>query len=473
MGSAETAYLFRHTMLRDTAYELQLPTVRARLHTIVLQIFERMYGGAPPAAVFKLGEDLEAEPHPLDPLAAELAEHALRGQGLTTNLHEMRLMQEHYLLRAVWSAERHYYNAEALALWLSLSQVARMDHDNAREAAYLCHASVAAILAGRPELGVQLAEQATATAGPDAEPKLRGAVLGRLGRAQRELGKPELSLATMRQADGLLTSAGEHRLALGVRVSIAIVLREIGRIDESESLNDSIAESARELGALKLLGNAIGNQVGVYLQSGRSQMALEAATQALAIHRQIANRRSEGITLGNLASLQRAAGAFEQAEQTFAEALAINREVGDKQSEGRALSNLGNLHVALGRLDLAEPCFKQSIGILRELGIRRDHAVALGNYATLLTQMGRLADAEIAFLEALPLHRQVGNTRHEGAHLMDYAGCLVASARHQEAAKAWNEGARLVRQVGDMTLLAEKTAEMQATCAKAGVTPFK
>ncbi|MCB9896319.1 MAG: tetratricopeptide repeat protein [Planctomycetes bacterium] len=470
---AERAYLFRHTVLRDTAYELQLPTVRARLHALVVDSFEALNGGPPPPVSFKLGEDLEAEAHPLDPLAAELAEHALKGQVLTSNLRELRRRQEHYLLRAVWNAERSYDNAAALELWSRLADIGRLDRDASREAAYLGHASAAAVLAGNPNLAEQLARRAIDAAGADASVLLRGVLIGRLGRAERELGRPVDSIANMRESVALLVEAGAHKLALGVEMSIAIALREIGETGEAEAINDKIASAARKAGAMRLVGNAIGNQVGVYVQTGRAQRALEAAQESLVIHRQIGNRRSEGITLGNLASLQRAAGDYEEAEKSFALALEINREVGDRNSEGRALANLGNLHVARNRPEQAESCFRQSIAILRELGIRRDEAVALGNYATFLTHIGRLSEAESAFLRALDLHRAVGNKRHEGAHRMDFAACLLATGRQPEAAAAWRQGANQIRELGDPDLFAEKAGEMRAFCEKAGVEPFE
>ena len=57
--SGESLYLFRHALLREAAYELYPPSVRAKLHRLVVEI-----------ATF-LFEDSQ-----LSPLAAELADHA-------------------------------------------------------------------------------------------------------------------------------------------------------------------------------------------------------------------------------------------------------------------------------------------------------------------------------------------------------------------------------------------------------------
>ena len=45
---AEEAYLFRHALLRDAAYQLQLPGDRERLHLLAFELIEALAGGPPP-----------------------------------------------------------------------------------------------------------------------------------------------------------------------------------------------------------------------------------------------------------------------------------------------------------------------------------------------------------------------------------------------------------------------------------------
>jgi hypothetical protein len=47
--SAESTYFFRHALLRDAAYQLQLPGDRASLHALALEAMEGLSGGPPPA----------------------------------------------------------------------------------------------------------------------------------------------------------------------------------------------------------------------------------------------------------------------------------------------------------------------------------------------------------------------------------------------------------------------------------------
>ena len=43
--SAEDAYLFRHAIIRDAAYQLQLPSQRARLHGLAVECLEAWLDG--------------------------------------------------------------------------------------------------------------------------------------------------------------------------------------------------------------------------------------------------------------------------------------------------------------------------------------------------------------------------------------------------------------------------------------------
>ncbi|MCC6739532.1 MAG: hypothetical protein IT452_10850 [Planctomycetia bacterium] len=111
MTSAEAHYLFRHAMLRDAAYQLQLPSDRCRLHACALEALESVLGGPPPDA--PAGERITSEspPHPTDPFARELGEHArLAG----TRFREKLLV---YLRRAAAFAVRVWRSDEAERLY--------------------------------------------------------------------------------------------------------------------------------------------------------------------------------------------------------------------------------------------------------------------------------------------------------------------------------------------------------------------
>ena len=68
---AERAYLFRHALMREAAYQLQLPGDRARLHELAADALEALYG-----APAECGVDLESfTPTAADPFPDETCTH--------------------------------------------------------------------------------------------------------------------------------------------------------------------------------------------------------------------------------------------------------------------------------------------------------------------------------------------------------------------------------------------------------------
>ncbi|MBZ0135496.1 MAG: hypothetical protein K8I27_03855 [Planctomycetes bacterium] len=75
--SAETAYLFRHALLRDAAYEMQLPSDRAKLHELAFYLIEEAFGGrAPEPPPLDAANPGKFTQHETDAVALELAHHA-------------------------------------------------------------------------------------------------------------------------------------------------------------------------------------------------------------------------------------------------------------------------------------------------------------------------------------------------------------------------------------------------------------
>ncbi|KAF0241901.1 MAG: hypothetical protein FD180_4191, partial [Planctomycetota bacterium] len=115
---AEIAYLFRHALLRDAAYQLQLPGDRAQLHRMAFAALERVFGGRPPqpgAATARLSKGFE--PHGSDAFALELSGHAGIAAEKRAGSVDLREARKLYLRRAAEHAERQVRHAEAVELW--------------------------------------------------------------------------------------------------------------------------------------------------------------------------------------------------------------------------------------------------------------------------------------------------------------------------------------------------------------------
>ena len=89
---------------------------------------------------------------------------------------------------------------------------------------------------------------------------------------------------------------------------------------------------------------------------------------ALAVAREVGNRRLEGNTLCNLGLLHQVQGRFGEALDQLEAALAVARDMGNAHLECVVLCNLGMVYDSLARFDEARDHFEAALAIARAMG---------------------------------------------------------------------------------------------------------
>lgn len=365
--SAELAYLFRHALLRDAAYDLQPPTERSRLHALALDVIEQLFAG-------REGE--------LDAMALELARHAeLAG----------RADREcHWLERAAAHAHGLWRGAEAAELFQRLAKHPAADAQ-ARSRA-LRGAGKSLLDTGRLQPALELLRSAAEEA-PDAEAELDA--LRPLAYAYRNLGRHDDSLAVSRRNAELASERGDLDLALALD-SVATALVGLERNAEALPIAHDAIRHAQACGVPRVLGGLTAN-LGVLLgRMGEDAQAATTLREALAILETTGDRRALAATRRNLADRMRAMGDHQGAIRECEGALAEMRALGDRRGEGMALMTLGGAWKDAGRTMEGLRALEQAAGLLLESGDQRAAAIALANAAS-----GCLDAAEYARCEQL------------------------------------------------------------------------
>jgi tetratricopeptide (TPR) repeat protein len=90
---------------------------------------------------------------------------------------------------------------------------------------------------------------------------------------------------------------------------------------------------------------------------GQYRKALEFYQQALAIRREVSDKKGEGVTLNNMGIVYFYWGQYAKALEFYQQALVIRREVSDKNGEARTLNNMGIVYDQPGTVP-------QSLGVL-------------------------------------------------------------------------------------------------------------
>jgi tetratricopeptide (TPR) repeat protein len=135
--------------------------------------------------------------------------------------------------------------------------------------------------------------------------------------------------------------------------------------------------------------------------------AMRYLTEALALHRQIGDRRNEADTLRVLAAAHRDAGQPDSALDPAEAALLLARETNDCRFEVSASSTLATIHARLGHHDRAHGHHRSALALAREIGDRQLEAQALIDLADSGAHLGERDEALVHAHNALDIARKI------------------------------------------------------------------
>ena len=249
------------------------------------------------------------------------------------------------------------------------------------------------------------------------QPGVRAELLHASGAIRRVLGDVRLAEEQLAEALELRREllAEDHPDAIATLIELALVRRNLGRLDDAERLALRAVELARGLVEEKgAVGNgaephpsllsALNALVGVRCWQERYQAAEGPAQEALDLARRSSAPEQEMLTLEHLALIRGAAGDFREAAALYRRALAMRRErYGEQHPILKAtLNNLGlNLRRA-GELTAAERVYLELLELQRaHFGDDYENPTLFNNLAGLYLAHGDWAAAETWYGNAL------------------------------------------------------------------------
>lgn len=446
---AEDAYLFRHALLRDAAYEMQPVSVRAQGHAQAANIIADVTSSAPDAS------------------ATEIVDH-LRLARVHFDAPSLLEMQLKFSVMAAKYARKTYRNSEAIDLWLETAELV----GGRERSRALANAGDVASDAGLTLRAADIFRAALALSESAQDQLVEADVLVGLANTYRTSGRPDEAEALYRRARTTYAGVGGPVQLGKLSTNLANLYLDTGRVDEAEreflnSLklfrrsNDAVQEARAliSLGTLALETGQLGSAKDYYLR---------ASDQA----KQLGDVRGEGVALSGLATYYISAREFEAAIEALDSGAHCARVAGDRIGEGIMQGNRAVLLTSQDRFDEALECHELALSIHRETNNRRSEGISLGNVGVLHLRTGRLREARHQLEAALKVHREIRNVAGEGSHLCFFAMLELEEGNVAEAERKWTRGAYLLAKQRNSRELLDQADDMRIACAKAGIEPF-
>jgi len=410
----ELAYLFKHILTQEVAYETLPFATRAMLHDRIGQYVERTYAGA------------------LDQYLDLLAFHFDRSENLPK--------RREYLLRAGEAAQVAYANAAAVSYY---ERALPLLEDGERCAVLLKLGQVLETSGcwGEAE---ERAREALALAGSIGDRPAQAQAMVAAGELRRRQGDYALAQERYAEAQVLAATAGDRATLAKALICAGTLAAQQGDFAAAQERYRESLALRRQLNDLPNASNVLNNMSIVASFQGDLATARALQEESLAIRRAMGNPWLIANSLNNLGMVATDQGEYELAGASLEEALQLHRQIGDPSALATALHTLANLWRTQGDHERALALYRESLEINRRLGDR-------WMLVQLLEDVGALLALRAEFAEALRLAGAAAAARVAmGAPLppaeqarLEAALAPARAAAGAEAEAIWNVGAGL------------------------------
>ncbi|MFK7935128.1 MAG: tetratricopeptide repeat protein [Saprospiraceae bacterium] len=192
-------------------------------------------------------------------------------------------------------------------------------------------------------------------------------------------------------------------------VNMGIVYFEKGDYDNALNCQEQGFELSEELGNKQLIAIALGCIGSIYERKGDYSKAMELFEKDLELCEQLGDKQGTAITLGLIGELWNYLGEFDRAVAYLQKNLMISRELNYRKGTAKALNTLGDVYYYLQHFDRSVKFYNEAIELSRAIGQHLVLGMSLVEKGKALLKMKNYVAAEHANDEALEFAEELGN----------------------------------------------------------------
>ncbi|MCS6930495.1 MAG: tetratricopeptide repeat protein [Saprospiraceae bacterium] len=463
----ELRYIFRHSLLREAAYDMQLRTRLRELHQLIAEAIEQLYPHSEERYVdlafhYEQAENEEKTAYYLEKAARYAQRNFQNRQAIQYYGKLLRYLSDkpekaekclklhlrkgavHELIGQWQEAEEEYRTALNLAKRLQntnflghshrrLGQllVLRGNYEGAKK-----HLDVAIHCFEITKNEVGLAE-----------------TYGNLGNYFFRQGNYTSAQSWFAKAIEINRSLQRDSENASIVATLGLIYMNQGHYDEGIRWLEEQLDTAQrneDKQAQTILYTNLGI---VYLEKGSLDSALLCLEKGLALAEELGNKLFATICIGSIGSVWEKKGDFDKAMELFQRDLALCLELGDKQGLAIANGLIGDLLSLMGDFNRSIEYSEKALALSRELNYKKGIAKALNTLADNWYHKGDLARALSYYTEAIEQARSMGNRLILGHSLLEKGAAELRAGNLPAARLLLEEGREIALTLGNSELI--------------------
>jgi adenylate cyclase len=337
-------YIFRHTMMRDAAYDMQLQTRLQSLHALAAGVMEQIYAG-------------ELAPH-----YADLAYHYGKANDRVQAFRYARVAGEYAVARfANQEAIQHFLQALQNALYLPLEQT-YAERQN-------IHAALGELLVttGQYEAAQEHLTHSLALAQDRDDRDGQARVYRWLAHLFELRSEYRLALDWVQRGVAVLTGR-DTTTAAELALVAGMIYTRLGEYEEALSQCEIALNIARQHNELATLARAYNLLGHIARLRGQTSTAIEHFQHAYELHEQTGNLHDQATMHNQIANAYFDLSQWREADARYREARLIFERIGDIYLCAVADNNLGEIALYQGRLDEARNFYQRAVDAMHQIG---------------------------------------------------------------------------------------------------------
>ena len=467
----ELRYIFRHSLLREAAYDMQLRTRLRELHYLIAEAIEHLYPNSEERFVDLAFHYEQAESEKkTDKYLEKAARYAQRnfqnrqalkfyGKLLQHLNHTSKKSKKrikillrkgsvHELIGQWEEAEADYQDAlersKALNDWYLIGRANRrmgqllMLRGNYAEAKKHLDVAITCFELAHDQIGI-------------------AKTYGNLGTFFFRQGSYESAKSWFSKSIEINRSIQRDAENASIVATLGLIFMNQGHYDEGvrwleEQL--AVSERAQDKQGLTTLYTNLGI---IYLEKNSLDSALLCLEKGLAFSEELGNKLTMTICIGCIGSVWEKKGDYDKAMQNFDRDLVLAQEMGDKQGIAIAYGLIGDLLSVMGAFERSTTCIEENLRLSRELNYKKGIAKALNTLGDNWFYLGDYQRAIGYYNEAIEYSREMGNRLVLGYSLIEKGQVHLMVDEISPARQLLEEGRDIALSLGNSDLTFESS----------------
>jgi len=437
----ELRYIFRHSLLREAVYGMQLRTRLQQLHKLIAEAIERLYAERLEERYFDLAFHYEQ---------ADVFDKTCE-----------------YLRKAADYARRNYQNQLALEYYEKLLQKLGSQDDEERQIKTHLQKGKVLELIGEWDECERAYAQALAMA-----KKSRDALM--LGQCNDSMGRLLVLKGDYGEAATYLQAAGKLFESIEDKAGIARVYGNIGNLhfrqgeyEKAKSYFIKSIEISKEDGDMP--NSQIVAHLGLtHMNQGNYDEAIRCQQQQVVIAEKQKDKQGVADLYTKLGIVFFEKGDYDSALENYQKGLELSEELGNKQLTSIAIGGLGSVYERKGDYDKAMEHFQKDLDLCEEIGDKQGIAIALGLIGELLSYKGEFYRAIDYLQKDLMICEELGYQKGLAKAVNTLADVFYYLEHYDRALEYYNRAIEVTRNIGNKLVLGFSLTEKGAVLIETG-----